>query len=498
MKKLISLMLSLALALALAVPSYAAEPEAEAEIVGVIVDGERVAFSDAAPELRGGNTMVPLKALVEAMGGQVTPQSGTLLCTFEAADGQDDAQVLIRPDSDSYYKNGYTYVPVRDLAEPLGYDVFWDSGERAAVLIDRQAVIDRLDQQFTILNGALTQLQKAQDPDKNYKTQVDYVLSVDALDEISGERTQVDITLHAEAVTSADAIELTLQANISDLGDLILGDMAEKGYITSLQAAAVGKALEDLTLEGRYDLTTGDLYFHFPALAQLNELTGWTASSDDWYHLVLPPMSSLEELSGAWLDTLGISQELLEQIQTGELNSIGGIIYFFSVLLSQTPSQIASNAETAGQVMAQLFGDDNFQTSGTTRKLHIGAEELEALLGQEGLLGQMFKTLGLDLTVHQDGSLSITLDLAFQEAYLDGDSASMEGDMELSGDKVELALTLHLSDLINAQYNLTETIKETTDRPQTAPPAGANVVELGNFGSVFGISGDPLPDLTAA
>ena len=64
MKKLISLMLSLALALALAVPSYAAEPEAEAEIVGVIVDGERVAFSDAAPELRGGNTMVPLLSLI--------------------------------------------------------------------------------------------------------------------------------------------------------------------------------------------------------------------------------------------------------------------------------------------------------------------------------------------------------------------------------------------------------------------------------------------------
>ena len=31
-------------------------------------------------------------------------------------------------------------------------------------------------------------------------------------------------------------------------------------------------------------------------------------------------------------------------------------------------------------------------------------EELEALLGQEGVLEQMFKTLGLDLTVREDGS----------------------------------------------------------------------------------------------
>lgn len=498
MKKFLSLVLSLALALALAVPSYAAEPAAQAETVGVIVDGERVAFSDAMPELRSGNTMVPLKALVEALGGQVTPLSGTLLCTFDGADGQEDTEISVRPDGSSYYKNGYTYVPVRDIAEPLGYDVFWDSGERAAVLIDRQAVIDQIDQQFTILNGALTQLQQGQDLDKNYRTQMDYVLSVDALDEISGERTQVDITLSAETITSADAIELELHADLSDLGDLILGDMAENGYITSLQAAAVGKALEDLTLEGRYDLTTGDLYFRVPALAQLNELTGLNANSDDWYHLALPAVSSLEELSGIWLDTLGLPRDLLEQAQSGELNSIGGIIYLYSTLFSETPSQITGNAEMAAQVMAQLFGDDNFQTSGSTRKLHIGTEDLEALLGQEGLLEEMFKTLGLDLTVHEDGSLSIALDLAFQEAYLDGDSASVAGNMELSSDKVEVELTLHLSDLINLQYNLTETIQETSDQPQTTPPTGVNVVELGNFGSVFGISGDPLPDLITA
>lgn len=134
MKKFLSLTLALVLALALAVPSYAAEPEIET--VGVIVDGERISFSDAAPELRSGQTMVPLKFLVEAMGGTVTPIGGTLLCAFG------DKEVTVRPDSSSYYQDGCTYVPVRDLAEPLGYDVYWDSGERAAVLIDRQAIID--------------------------------------------------------------------------------------------------------------------------------------------------------------------------------------------------------------------------------------------------------------------------------------------------------------------------------------------------------------------
>ena len=489
MKKFLSLALALVLALALAVPSYAAEPAAESS-VGVIVDGERISFSGAAPEVRSGKTMVPLKLLAEAMGGTVTPIGGTLLCTFG------EEEVLIRPDGSWYYENGCTYVPVRALAEPLGYDVFWDSGERAAVLVDRQAVIDGIDRQFTILNSALSQLQ-TQDPGKNYRSQVRYALAADVLDEISGQRTQLNIDLTAAALASADAMELELHADLSSLGQLFL-DETDTGAVTPLQAAAILNTLKDVTLECRYDLTTGDLYLRFPALAQLNELTGLNAGSDDWYHLGLPPMSSLTELSGAWAQTLGLSPELLEQLQSGEMNSVGTIIYLYSALLSETPAQAAENAQMAGQVLAQLFGDANFQTSGTTHRLHIGPQELEALIGQEGVLEQMFKTLGLDVAVRRDGTLSIDLEAAFLEEYLDGESASVKGSMELSDSEVVMELILHLSDIINIRYNLTETIQESTAAPRTAPPDGAVVVELGDLGGVFGISGTSLPAPGAA
>lgn len=490
MKKFLSLVLALVLALALAAPSYAAEPEAET--VGVIVNGERIAFSGAAPELRSGQTMVPLKALVESMGGTVAPISGVLVCTLG------EKEVRIQPDSSSYYENGYTYVPVRALAEPLGYDVFWDSGERAAVLIDRQAIIDEIDRQFTVLNGALTQMQQTQDPEKNYQVQADYVISLDVLDEFSGERIQMDIALSASALTSADALELEIHMDLSDLGDLFLKDMQEGGYLTSLQAAAVGRALADLTLEGRYDLASGDLYFHIPALAQLNELTGLNAGSDDWYHLTMPALSSLEELGSLWLDTLGIPAALADAAQTGALNSIGGVIYLYSVMLSETPSQIADNAETAGQMLGQLFGDGAFRASGSAQVCHIGADELEALLGQEGLLDEMFSALGLDLTVRQDGTLSVAFQMVVNEAYLDGEAASVEGSMEISAHKVTLKMDLQVGDMMTLRYDVSETIQETEKAPRTAPPDGAAVVELGTFGSVFGISGEPFADLTAA
>ena len=37
--------------------------------IGVMVNGEYVKFPDAVPEVTGGRTMVPVRAIVEALGG---------------------------------------------------------------------------------------------------------------------------------------------------------------------------------------------------------------------------------------------------------------------------------------------------------------------------------------------------------------------------------------------------------------------------------------------
>ena len=63
------------------------------------------------------------------------------------------------------------------------------------------------------------------------------------------------------------------------------------------------------------------------------------------------------------------------------------------------------------------------------------------------------------------------------------------------GLRVSELCNLHLSDLINFQYNLTETIQETADTPRTAPPAGAAVVELGSLEGLF--DGSPEPAAAA-
>lgn len=497
MKKLLSLALTLALTLTLAVPAMAAEPAAK-DGVGVFLNSERLNLSGAQAELRDGQTMVPVRALAEALGGTVGGGNGAITCTFP---DRDVKTITLRPGAGSYYKNGQTYVPIRLLAGPLGFDVFWDSTERAAVMVDRAAVIARIDGNFTILNGALEKLQQAQDPEKNYKTQMDYTISLDVLNEETNRREKVEIRMRAAMLASADAMEMTLTLDMSDLADVMELDEAVKaGYMTALEAAALRKALGDLSLEGFYNLTSGDLYFHVPVLAQLNHLTGLTAKSSDWYHMIMPGITDMEALSAAMLQELGLSADVLDNPEA--LNSIGGVVYLFTMMYNFSPSQIAADATAAGDFLAQLFGDQNFKASGTSQKLHIGVKELTALLGggaeTEGMFGEIFKTLGLDLTVRKDGSLAVSFEVTANEEMTDGETASVKGGMEISASKVTLDMTLKLGDLLTARYALTETIQQTKEQPRSTLPAGATVVELGSLeelmgGSLDGPVGQPGP-----
>ena len=58
-----------ALAATLAVPALAAENTAG---IAVQLDGQNVAFTDAAPVAKSGRTFLPFRAVFEAMGVQVT------------------------------------------------------------------------------------------------------------------------------------------------------------------------------------------------------------------------------------------------------------------------------------------------------------------------------------------------------------------------------------------------------------------------------------------
>lgn len=112
MKKITSLLLSLLIAsMMFATSAFAAEQE-----VDIQVDGQQVQFDTLAPIIVDGYTWAPQEALFEALGLAEDFQ-------FEQAQQIDDA----------------VYVPVRMLAETIGYQIGWN-GETRTVTLEKPVV----------------------------------------------------------------------------------------------------------------------------------------------------------------------------------------------------------------------------------------------------------------------------------------------------------------------------------------------------------------------
>ncbi|RIX51577.1 copper amine oxidase [Paenibacillus nanensis] len=100
----------------------------------VVLGSELVSF-DAQPEMVNSRVMVPVRAVAEQLGYEVEYADGERLVTFT---GEEGAVIELRIDAASpyapYLKQGRAYVPVRFMAEALGLDVQWNQANRTVIL----------------------------------------------------------------------------------------------------------------------------------------------------------------------------------------------------------------------------------------------------------------------------------------------------------------------------------------------------------------------------
>ncbi|KQY91150.1 hypothetical protein ASD24_23830 [Paenibacillus sp. Root52] len=115
--------------------------------ISVTLDGQSVAFPDQEPLEVSGRVMVPVNAIFEALGAEVTwnPTAKTVTAvlnnqTFVLKIGSSTATVngtSVEIDSSAIIRNSRTLVPVRFISEALGLKVDWDQSE-ATVKITSQ------------------------------------------------------------------------------------------------------------------------------------------------------------------------------------------------------------------------------------------------------------------------------------------------------------------------------------------------------------------------
>lgn len=120
---------------------------AEHTDISVYVDNEKISF-DTEPYLKGGYTMVPMRAIMEALGASVSWEEESRTAT--AVQNVNITKFTIG--SHDYYRNGAlqympmaaeqvndrTYVPLRAISEGFGYQVNWDDNTSTVYIISQK------------------------------------------------------------------------------------------------------------------------------------------------------------------------------------------------------------------------------------------------------------------------------------------------------------------------------------------------------------------------
>lgn len=235
--------------------------------LSVQLSGQTLTFPDVQPFFENGRTMVPFRAVAEALGAEVGFDGGTVsaslgskVCRF--AIGGDTLTISDRAtgkvlktvplDVSPIEKDGRTCVPVRFLAESLGLTVEWDDGAQCAVLYDRDALLENIDSGFTTANRWLAAVPRLQNADA-VRMGLTAKLDCTAFDTISGDR-KYSASGTMTLISDGKSASLSASADLSALAGLLSSDLISSadGPTSQLFSALTSSSGTDKKTDGWY------------------------------------------------------------------------------------------------------------------------------------------------------------------------------------------------------------------------------------------------------
>lgn len=272
--------------------------------LSVQLSGKTLTFPDVQPFFENGRTMVPFRAVAEALGAEVGYDSGTVsaslggkVCRFQV--GGDTLTVSDRAtgkvlktvplDVSPIEKDGRTCVPVRFLAESLGLTVEWDDGAQCAVLYDRDALLESIDSGFTTANRWLAAVPRLQNAD-SVRMGLTAKLDCTAFDTISGDK-KYSASGTMTLVSDGKNASLSASADLSALAGLLSSDLISSAdgptsqFISASMLSYYKSALGNAAFDLIYNADTDTLYVRSPLLfSALTSSSGTDKKTDGWYY----------------------------------------------------------------------------------------------------------------------------------------------------------------------------------------------------------------------
>lgn len=422
-----------------------------AEGINVMVNGTCIPFPDVRPEIKNDRTMVPLAAAMEYLGADVTYDKATHTAavslegySFTHAIG---TNVLDLPDGStftmdtaSYIKDGRTMVPIAFFAQYLGYEVYWDSDYRTAVLLDRQAAVEAIDREFTLLNRILYTASGAglAKEGKSLKAAVDMDLVLTLLDSIKGDK-KYSISVTGKSLSNETAAEAVYTVDLDDLFQLLLDIQSAYSDLTGEELAEYDHYRDlfaQLKLELILDMEGKCLYLRSPALVE----------------------ADLTDDPNAWIAVP------FSQFIPNEEITVGSLLVTLSFADPDQPFRAWDYATAAAAELSAFVGDSCFTKSGSSYILKRDTSA-SAYYGSE-------ESMSVQMKVTPSGEKSCTYSLTVEAS-----SDYLTFDLKLTGSsgRADLDASLHIKNMVKAVLEMEARISTTNQKPQSAPPAGDKI-----------------------
>ena len=451
------------LAALLCTPSLAAD---EGDF-SLLVNGEPVTFSDAAPVLKDGRSFLPMAATFEALGfpadqinwfapdrtvTAVKPDVTYINFQGEQAQGDLSVQMAIGSNTFSVQYEGdttagphgdtvqvvndytadaapyidaatsRTYIPVGLAADALGYRVAWD-GETSTVIIDDvEAILAENSETYELMDQYLNYA----DQYSQGTYQVNGALSLNMADPFD----KVDLTGDYDMITSQTALQLD-------------ADLAINADMSGLELT-----LPNLDAAMRCDVETGMFYFQSQALT----------SSDVWYGLDMKAL--YEAMYGP-----GFYEELVALDTASAAEDITFAQALEEILKSDAlPLSSEFTTKDYLNLFNGILADSAFERSGSTytsTPIDLSEDGASVLVSfQLYTSGGKVNGYGLEMAIADSEETALTM-----TAEMRGSKMEMLMDFQTPG---ELTMTMEM----DGAY------QRTSAAPATQPPAGAEVVDL--------------------
>ncbi len=478
MQRGIGLLMMLALTFALAVSASAVD----AESVSVQLNGETLTFSDAAPTIQDGRTMIPMRAVFEALGAEVGYDDATKTVTAVRGDtavtmviGQSTVQVQEGETARSFTMDvvpyvdaasGRTYVPVRFAAEALGCNVGWDEDDRTVLIVDVDALVEQAGP-FTLMDKVMASQKTAQTGNQKLTGTFNGKLAIQ-----DPELGSVPVSLKGDynALGNDQVVEMALNMAM---------DFSALKDAAGLDQEMVD-LFKDLKLNMIVDAEQGCYYMNLGALGAV--MLGADEPVDNvWFKMDMAQL--MESMGLDWAELTAeatqmkmadLLAETLREVpltdKDGDWAALQMVTDVFRALLSD--NAFTQDGDNYVCNYAMTMPADG-QTITLNYKLTLKMKD-DAVDGVELIAGADMGSEGkLSLNVTSDAkNTNLEMNISLPQVL------TMAMKMTVSETELDMDMAMVMTDVMTMDFHMNGTQTATTETPATEPPADAQIVDL--------------------